>query len=149
EQGLFNETFVKNFGAALFQALFTGEVLEIYQGTRSEISGALRLRLVIDAPEVARIPWELLYDPDRQVFLALEGPLVRNTSLVEPARKLEPVPVLRVLVVASFPEGTAALNQQFETQAIRQALSDLVKKGRVEIDTISHATLRKLQNALR
>lgn len=149
EQGLFNETFVKNFGAALFQTLFKGEILEVYQGTRSEISGALRLRLVIDAPEAARIPWELLYDPDRQVFLALEGPLVRNTSLVEPARKLEPVPVLRVLVIDSFPEGTAALGQQVETETIRQALGDLIKQGRVEIDTISHATLRKLQNALR
>src|SRR4051794_8546721 len=67
EQGLFDDAYVKEFGASLFGALFTDPIKDVYNGSRQSSAVPLRIRLVIDVPEVARIPWELLFDPDRQV----------------------------------------------------------------------------------
>ncbi len=94
EQGLFDEEFVRQFGSHLFQALFQEQVKEVYVGARQGAPATLRLRLIVDEPEIARIPWELLYDPERSVFLALEFPLVRGASLIEPARPMDALYVI-------------------------------------------------------
>ena len=148
EQGLFDADYVKSFGAGLFQAIFSGPIKDVYDGCRQ--SGApLRFRLIIDAPAVAHIPWELLYDPERKVFLSLEGPFVRGASLTVATRPLEVKPPLRILVLDAFPEGVLKLQNQVETDGIRQALANLIRLRRVEVETLPHATLGKLQNALR
>jgi len=148
EQGLLNAADVKAFGANLFRALFKESIRQIYVGARQ--AGPLRLRLIIDAPMVARIPWELLYDPDRQVFLSVEGPVVRGRSLVEPTRPLTVVKLpLRMLVADAFPQGVQILQSQAEVEGIRKALARVVGDGRMAIDTLPHATLAGLQNALR
>ena len=66
----------------------------------------VRIRLCIDAPELAMLPWELLYDRIRDSFLATstETPLTRYISLNEPIRNLETNPPVRVLVV--IPEAS-------------------------------------------
>jgi len=148
EQGLFDAEYVKAFGAGLFQAIFSGPIKDVYDGCRQ--SGApLRFRLIIDAPAVARVPWELLYDPERKVFLSLEGPFVRGASLTVATRPLEVKPPLRILVLDAFPKGVPKLQNQVETNGIRQALANLIHRRRVEVETLPHATLGKLQNALR
>lgn len=149
EQGLFDEEFVRQFGSHLFQALFQEQVKEVYVGARQGAPATLRLRLIVDEPEIARIPWELLYDPERSVFLALEFPLVRGASLIEPARPIEAAACLRVLVADAFPLGVPRLENQIETDSIRKALAELERQGRVEIETVSHLTLRSLQDRLR
>ena len=137
------------FGEQLYRAVFTGQVARVYEGARLAEGGPLRLRLILDSPLVARIPWELLYDPDRQTFVALTVPLVRGASLIEPARQIQAHPPLRVLVVDAFPAGVPKLQNQWEVSGIRQALTGLVKRRRAEVVTLSHITLRRLQDALR
>ena len=149
ELGLFEAEQVKAFGATLFGALFTGDVKTVYESCRAATDRPLRYRLLVEAPETARIPWELLYDPDRTEFLCRAAPLVRGVSLTEPARPLQVEPPLRVLVVDAFPQGVPKLQDQLETTGIRKALAGLVRGGRAEVATLSHATLGKLQNALR
>ena len=137
------------FGERLYRAVFTGQVAHVYESARLAEGGSLRLRLILDSPLVARIPWELLYDPDQRTFVALTAPLVRGASLVEPARQIQAHPPLRVLVVDAFPAGVPKLQNQWEAGGIRQALSGLVKRRRAEVLTLSHITLRRLQDALR
>ena len=137
------------FGERLYRAVFTGQVARVFESSRLAEGGPLRLRLILDAPLVARIPWELLYDPDHRTFVALTAPLVRGASLVEPARQIQAHPPLRVLVVDAFPAGVTRLQNQWEASGIRQALSSLVKGRRAEVVTLSHITLRRLQDALR
>jgi tetratricopeptide (TPR) repeat protein len=149
EQGLFDAAYVEEFGTELFRALFTGAIKEVYDGSRQSSGARLRLRLIIDAPSISQIPWELLYDPEREVFLALEGPFVRGLSSIEPTRPLKSKPPLRILVLDAFPEGVLKVQNQIETAGMRQALSKLARSRRVEIEPLPHATLRKLQNALR
>jgi tetratricopeptide (TPR) repeat protein len=148
EQGLFDDDFVKELGGRLFAALFGGEVLEVYRASRGE-GVAMRLRLVVDDEDAARIPWELLYDAEAGSFPALQAPFVRGLSTTEPARPLETDAPLRILVLDSFPRGVLRVQGQVEAEGIREALGELKSAGRVEVLTLPHATLSGLQNALR
>jgi hypothetical protein len=59
-------------GAALFRALFSGEVKGLWCGelARAKVEGhSLRLRIHQDAPELSGIPWEILFDPETGGFL--------------------------------------------------------------------------------
>jgi len=52
-------------GARLFDSLFQGDILRLYRHLREQIGPAgsnLRIRLRLDPPIVARLPWECLYD---------------------------------------------------------------------------------------
>lgn len=56
----------RQFGAALFNAVFTGNALSLFDTSRAlarRDGAGLRLRLRILAPKLATLPWELLYDP--------------------------------------------------------------------------------------
>jgi tetratricopeptide (TPR) repeat protein len=148
EQGLFDEDFVKEFGAKLFDALFEGQVGQIYHAIRDDGTD-MRLRLVVDDSAAARIPWELLYDTTNQAFVALQVPLVRGMSIAEPTKPLEAEAPLRILVLDSFPRGVLPVQGQVEAEGIRTALKKLVRRKRVEVRTLPHATLSGLQDALR
>jgi CHAT domain len=148
EQGLFDAEYVRQFGGKLFRALFVGDLKKVYDAARSSKT-QLRFRLIADAPLLMRIPWELLYNPDAEEFLAVAGPLVRGVSLTEPANPLEITPPLRMLVIDALPKGVQRLASQAEASGIRAALADLIRSGQVEVETLSHATLARLQNALR
>src|SRR5262245_30289033 len=62
-------------GQRLYKALFNGSLEQVWEQSRGRVDqaadGGLRLRLWIDAPELAALPWELLCDPKDGAFLAL------------------------------------------------------------------------------
>ena len=176
EQGLFEADYVRSFGGDLFKAVFTGDVEKVYTSVvegasvgagvdvgagsgagagagigsgEGSASGTVRYRLVIADPAVARVPWELLFDPGRGVFLALEGTLVRNINTPEPTAPLTVERPLRVLVVTASPAGVPPVQDWLESSGIRQALSGLVRQRRAVFEVLQHATLEKLQNTLR
>jgi len=80
----------KNFGGQLFEAIFDGEVRGCFRSSLDEAQRqqqGLRLRLRMNqAPELADLPWEFLYNPARNRSLSLsdETPIVRYIEL--PAR---------------------------------------------------------------
>jgi len=149
EQGLLDADYVKTFGAELFAALFAGDVGEVYRRARGDGDRPTRFRLIIDAPEVARVPWELAYDPQRRAFLALGDVVVRDVSSLEAAEPIEVEPPLRVLVVTASPAGLPPLQDWVETGGIREALGALIHRRRAELEVLPHATLERVQNALR
>lgn len=133
-------------GGALFQALFSGRILDLYQrslGSLEEHQG-LRIRLHLD-PElpgldrVCRLPWELLHQRDRGFLgLSLSSPIVRYLNVPRPPT---PVPLdgpLRVLVVIALPADVPYLNLGLE---------------RIQIETawrgVSEADVRFLEGANR
>jgi hypothetical protein len=148
EQGLFDDSAIKELGARLFRALVTGEVKQIYDGIR-RAGTPIRFRLILDAPTLARIPWELLYDPDGPGFVALHGALVRDASLAEPAHPLQVKPPLRVLVVHAFPQGVLKVEQEGESAGIGRALAGLIRRRQVRVEHLHHVSLQKLDDALR
>src|SRR5690349_17040443 len=88
-----DEELLQQLGQMLYDALFQGQVKEVFarsQGMLKDGQG-LRIKLRISAAEseVAALPWELLYDPDQGPLALLDASIVRY--LPQPAR----VPTLR------------------------------------------------------
>jgi len=136
----------RQLGSRLFEWLLTGDVATIYRSVQAT-SQRVRYRLILEPPELAEIPWELLYDPVRQVFLALDGPLVRGLTILEPSKPLQANLPLRVLLVDAVPVGSEQLAVDQERDAIREAFGDLAEKA--EVRSLPHASLPEIENALR
>lgn len=144
----------KQFGGKLFNAVFVGNVRDVYTASLAEANArevGLRLRLHLDsAPELADLPWEFLYNPALNRFLALsvKTPIVRFLELPEAIRPLAIQPPLRVLVMISSPRDFATLDVQAEWQHLQSALADLEQRGLVKLDRLPEASLATLQRKL-
>ncbi len=145
----------KSFGGRLFDAVFGGEARgclrsSLDEASRQEAGLRVRLRLA-DAPELADLPWEYLYNSSLNRFLSLstETPIVRYLELPERIRPLEVKPPLRVLVMISSPGDYPPLDVEGEWEKLKEALSDLEQRGLVALERLEDATLTALQRRLR
>lgn len=117
-----------SFGKFLFQHLFTGNIHNLYRmalgDTFKKEEEGVRIRLAIIPPEISALPWELIYDPLQDCFLAtsVKSPLVRYVHLPAPIRELKVEPPVKVLIV--IPEGSG-LDVSKEIGIIKQALTAL------------------------
>lgn len=138
----------RTFGTRLFQALFQGAVAGIYVASQDGAASP-RIRLTVDDPDTARIPWELLVEPASGSTLTLRGGFVRGIASESGARSLAVQPPLRVLVADSSPKDLPRLQAQIEARDIAAALNGLTDLGRLQVEMLEHATLSSLLNALR
>lgn len=148
------EQVVQEFGRSLFDALFAGNVRSLYDAGRREAvcrGLGLRLRLCIQAPELAALPWEYLYDVRQESYLCLskQTPLVRYLNLSQSTQALSVTPPLRILGMVASPSDQDALDQQPEQRRVREALKDLIEKRLVELTWLTGQTWRDLQRVLR
>jgi hypothetical protein len=137
-------------GRTLFDALFAGDVGQCY--ARSLDHGPLRIRLrLTDTPELALLPWELLYDPGPARFVALSNttPLVRYLEMPAPPAALATRPPLNVLVMMSSPAGYPLLDLDHEWDTLAAALAPLEATGLVTLQRLPDARLSTLQAELR
>lgn len=98
---------IASVGSQLFEALFQGEIRELWITARADTTADsnLRLRLLIHPPAVAALPWESLYDPRRQQPFGADASqaLVRRANrigYVERTRPLATQLPLKILVAA-------------------------------------------------
>src|SRR4029079_6456511 len=91
--GHFEDERTKSFGAALFEALINGKVKRVFDASdgNAESTG---VRLILDDPEAAWIPWELMLDPTTGVPFAARHRLGRGVSTPphEPCPGVLPTP---------------------------------------------------------
>jgi CHASE2 domain-containing sensor protein len=126
--GELNSDRLISFGKILFQQLFKGEIRDLYHTAFGHVlkeeERGMRIRLAIIPPEISVLPWELIYDPAQDCFLAtsIKTPLVRYVRLPAPIRELKVAPPLKVLVV--IPQGSG-LEVRKETAIIEKALAEL------------------------
>ena len=140
----------KAFGKRLFEALFTGKVRDTWVASRGRVNAGeadgLRLRLRIDEPELAALPWELLWDEQTNNFLATSADLVVSRYLPVP----EP-PVLliegqlRILLVVESPPGVPVVEHE-EVERIETALHTLGETVFVQVS--SNLKMSEIENAL-
>ncbi len=144
-------------GARLFQALFPSAVEAIYRASMGHAKGegkGLRLRLRLDqASQLGALPWEYLYDPQRDIFMGISSdtPLSR---FIEPPHSFPPPPPLegklRLLTVISQPLNLAPINADAVFETMDQALQRLKARGRLEeIEPLRHAVRADITEALR
>lgn len=145
----------KALGGKLFDALFHDDVRVLWKTalTFADAQGkGVRLHLrMSDAPELADLPWELLYDAGANSFLNLSNmtPLVRFLELPNPPRSLQLEPPLRILGVLSLPDDYLELGVEREWDKLQDALKKLSDAGLVELHRLKDATTGNLQAQLR
>jgi hypothetical protein len=145
---------VQTFGQRLFEALFTGEVLGLYDVNRSDAARqglGVRLRLRILAPELATLPWEYLYDARLGSYICLSRntPLVRYLEVAQALQPLKIKPPLRILGVIASPGDMDSLDIERERRRMQEALSGLEQEGLVKLTWLEGQTWRDLQRAMR
>lgn len=138
----------EEIGRKLFQSVFQGEIARFWrQGlaqARTRRAG-LCLRLRIRDSELARWPWELLFDPEKR-FLALsvETPVVRYPEMTQGIRTRAANPPLRILVVTAHPQGCAPLDVEEEWRELKEALSSLRPRNRIVLERLDETSLSAL-----
>jgi hypothetical protein len=144
-----------DLGGALFDSVFSDEVLLAWSRSQDASRAAghgLRLRLrLTDAPSIAGLPWEMLYDKRNNVFLAQSErtPLVRYLDVDNPPRPLQVSGPLKILAIISSPNDLPALDVEREWAALRDVLAEKQAAGLVQIDRLPSASLAELQKWLR
>ncbi|MBF4770269.1 CHAT domain-containing protein [Nocardioides agariphilus] len=141
----------RDFGGPLFDAVFSGEVLSAWtrslEKVRDEPDSGLRLRLRLkEAPAVAGLPWELLYDAKNGAFPAQSErtPLVRYLDIGQEPRPIKVDGPLHVLVVICSPTDLDELDVEAEWARIEKALAAKTKQGLVVVDRLRPPTLDAL-----
>lgn len=145
----------KAFGARLFEAVFSGEPRACLRSSLDEAGRqgkGLRIRMRLnDAPELAGLPWEYLYNSALNRFFALsiETPIVRYLELPERIRPLAVAVPLRILAIIASPRDQAPLDVEREWQRLREALGELEQRGLVRLERLEQPSLAELQRRLR
>jgi hypothetical protein len=148
------EEVVQQFGRELFESLLKeGPIRGRFEATRDgawQRDAGMRVTLRIVPPEIAALPWEYLYDPERGDFLALSitTPLVRNIPLARPMRPLTVQMPLRVLGMIAASADLPNLDAAKERQRLDIAMKPLVDRGLVEFEWLPSGTWRDLQQWL-
>lgn len=130
-------------GATLFRALFQGDIRDLWIAARSGLEQkripGLRVRLALQPPAVAALPWETLRDPHRPAWFATSSQLALVRVEQEYRHLAAPPPLtvqlpLRVLVAA--PEDPdKKINARHEITAVKRMLRTL-GHNQIEIRTM-------------
>jgi hypothetical protein len=135
---------VRQVGQQLFQALFSREVYGTYRaslGAAQQSGRQVRMVLRLAAPQLAALPWEMLFDPETESYLCHTEPLLRHVPAPDyHLNPLEVEPPLRVLGVVASPRGLPPLDVEAEKEHLAKALAGPVAAGRIELVWVEHAT---------
>ena len=150
------EEVLNTVGGDLFQELFQDELWELWLTARADLDRSpevgLRLRLQAHPPGVAALPWECLYDPDRQRSLGAHArlALVRTATSIRHLGHTRDLaadfPLKLLLVAVEDPNGQ--LDTKAEARRIQEQL-DKLGSQRVELTRLrGRVHLAQLRQAL-
>ncbi|WP_159606351.1 CHAT domain-containing protein [Agromyces humi] len=130
------EAAVQEVGVRLFDATFAGDIRTAYRtsaAVAAERGKGVQIALRLDAPGLAALPWEAMFDPETQAYLCLKEPLVRHVPAPFSPPALTITPPLKVLGMISSPAGLPALDVEAERGRLEEALRPHLDAGRVEL----------------
>jgi WD40 repeat protein len=146
------EQLVQDVGRTLFRALLgTGEVAGRYRAAvavADERDESLRIVLRIDAPELAALPWEAMYDAESGGYVCRQHQLVRHIPVAAGVAPLRVAAPLRLLGVVASPHGLPPLAAGKEREQLARALAEPVSSGLIEFAWTQSATWADLQERL-
>lgn len=145
-------------GETLFEALFQGDTLSLYERSLDLLAGEadplLRLELIFDPrdPQVAALqsfPWELLCRPGAPELIALhhQRSIVRYLIVPRTVPAADPPKVLRILAAAAEPRLRAARPLDLEGE-LRILRSTVAGSPHLELTELPNATLAALRHKL-
>jgi TPR repeat protein len=143
----------KQLGARLFDALVADrEVRAVYDfaGKAARERGhGLRVTLYLTAtPELAELPWELLYSRPEFLAQSVWTPVVRYVGREGQRPSLDVEPPLRILGMVSSPrrDDLPELDTVLERELLDAAVGFLRASGFVDVRWLSGGTLEELQH---
>jgi hypothetical protein len=145
---------MRKCGEQLYDALFAGDVraslVSNCDWARQQADPCgVRIRLHLDdAPELADLPWEYLYDSHRQTFLVLRDftPIVRHLKQPDPVVLPPLKPPINMLVMIS--NGGPPLEVEREWNRIQERLATLQERKLLSLTRVPAATVASLQECL-
>lgn len=148
------EQTVRDFGEQLFNSLISGELRSRYDvslNRAAEERKGLRIKIRIQSPQLAALPWEFLFDGRQEEYLCLstKTPVVRYIELPQPVQPLAVRLPLRILGMVASPCDLPSLDIDREKQRIEEAVKGLISEGLVELTWLEGQTWRALQRAMR
>jgi hypothetical protein len=142
-------------GDELFNAVFSGPVLSLFERSMGMLHGSqrgLRVKIHIDPEDpsltqLASLPWEFIYRKDTRDFLNLSKftPIVRYLDVQRPFAPLPLERPLRILVVISDPADYAGLNLERERNLIEKTWA---KHEGIQVEFMENASILALQQRL-
>ncbi|MBO3752555.1 CHAT domain-containing protein [Streptosporangiaceae bacterium NEAU-GS5] len=141
---------LEKIGGRLFDALFGGDVGALLLASRNDSETRDRLlRIVLLLPsELARLPWECLFDTKRGTFICSRTPVVRYVAIPEPIRPVTVNPPLRVLGMIAQPDDLPELDVENERRQLSMTLAPLEDAGLATLRWVNGQTWSDLQAAL-
>ncbi len=140
------------WGQLLFNAVFKDlEAARLFNAFQDSIDEERYVSIAASQPEIVRLPWELLCDPNGE-FLLHQMPQIslRRQFIGEGGQipvVIEPKEQLRLLMIVSRPNDTGFIDPRAESQAILRAVEHYAP-GRIVIEFLRPATLSKLVERL-
>jgi tetratricopeptide (TPR) repeat protein len=146
------EQVLRDFGREIFRSVFVNvpSIQDIYSRSKGA-SQDLRLKLRIESPELAGLPWEFLYEENEiPSYVSLRLPVVRYLETAGAAAQMGVKGPLRILFMISDPgtEEWPPLNVVKERNRINKALDELQSQGRVEFEWVTGGTGKDLMDKL-
>ena len=154
-----NSALLAAMGEKLYSALFTARSLQRQLdkcvGASEQRDEGVRLRLQIDeeAPEIAALPWEFLYESkigsaNGGCYLgaSIHTPLIRYIALPQSIRCMATAFPLRMLVVIPSRSG---LDTEAEREILEETTRDFVQQGALKVTWLDgNVTREQLSNAM-
>jgi tetratricopeptide (TPR) repeat protein len=140
---------VREVGELLFRSLFNADVYGAYKASialTQQRGLPLRIVLRTQVPELAALPWEMMYDKAAGAYLCQRDPLIRHVSVASPSRPLEVRPPLRVLGMVAAPRDKQRLDVEGEKHRLTTALGGL--GARVQLNWVQGGSWADLQGEL-
>jgi Flp pilus assembly protein TadD len=148
------ERILRDFGREIFRSVFvnTRPIQELYARSKGAAQD-LRIKLRIESPELAGLPWEYLYESSAiPPFVSLRLPVVRYLQTAGAAERMGVKGPLRILGMVANP--TAAdewpkLDVVKERNRINKGIDKLQEEGKVVLEWVRGGTAKDLMLALR
>jgi hypothetical protein len=143
---------VEDLGERLFEAILSGSVWKLWVGARERARHAghgLRLRLILESPELWEWPWEYLREPGHDFLIfSSDISIARSPGFSEIVPPLQVKLPLRILVVIAQPGGSGDLDSEAEFRELKKSLEGLERSGHVKLSRLESASLATLRQDL-
>lgn len=143
---------LREVGEELFAALFSSPALagryRACLAIAQDRDEPLRVVLRLNAPELAPLPWEVMYDAETGSFLSRREALLRQVPVTRGPAPLSVTRPLRILAIASNPRGLAPLDAEREAEYLAKALAEPIARGAIEVEWAPVATWETIQTLL-
>lgn len=133
---------LRTVGRHLFEALFQGAINSVYRASMmvaQQNNERLRVVLRLNAPGLAALPWEALWDPEVESYTCMREPLVRHVPAPYSLEPLDVVAPLRILGLTASPRGLPELDVEAEEEFLSKALARPIEEGLIELHWLHQA----------